>query len=423
MSKSNLKSHLTKLVKSARDNEKDQRRWKILFALEELLGRNRRMVYAAIALKVRHKVTRFYHPPPYRPKSIINSVEEWFNDCIPPQIRDGGWVKEIVPEQSVHSKKSDHVNDEIQPAFSKYDKSHAFPKAYLCCLKNANIVIDNGEVIPSDDKVFDDLTFECGKSIEGGEVFKSIDVPQFRREVLATITSIAGAKNYYHWIFDDLPRLKLLEGVIDEIDYLIVPHDLKRFHLETLNLLGFPEGRLLKIKDGMHLQCERLFVPSFGSTWNMSWTCEFLRDSFLPDDLAEPHRLIYISRKDAPYRKIINEEEVEDYLREIGFEIVQMSELPFLEQVKICAEAKIVVGPHGAGLSNIIFCRDAKVLEIFSPSYVNECYWSLINIDGAEYYYLIGENTPEILPFSQRNFKVDMGRFKRTLEKMMGEFK
>jgi hypothetical protein len=49
MSKLILKSHLTKLVKSARDNEKDQRRWKILFALEELLGRNRRMVYAAIA--------------------------------------------------------------------------------------------------------------------------------------------------------------------------------------------------------------------------------------------------------------------------------------------------------------------------------------------------------------------------------------
>lgn len=424
MSKSNLKSHLTKLVKSARDNEKDQRRWKILFALEELLGRNRRMVYAAIAMKVCNKVTRFYRPPPYRPKSIINSVEEWFNDSIPPQIGEGGWVKEIVHEPSVYSKKPDHINDEIRPAFSKYDKSHAFPRAYLCCLKNAKIVIDNGEVIPSDDKVFDDFTFECGKSIEGGEVFKSyIDMPQFRRGVLATITSIAGAKNYYHWIFDDLPRLKLLEGVIDEIDYLIVPHDLKRFHLETLNLLGFPEGRLLKIKDDMHLQCERLFVPSFGSTWNMSWTCEFLRDSFLPDDLAEPHRLIYISRKDAPYRKIINEEEVEDYLREIGFEIVQMSGLSFLEQVKICAEAKIVVGPHGAGLSNIIFCRDAKVLEIFPPSCVNVCYWSLINIDGAEYYYLIGDDTPGNLPSSQRNFRVDMGRFKRTLEKMMGEFK
>lgn len=418
-----IKSYIIKLVKSARDNEKDQRRWKILFALEELLGRNRRMVYATIALKVRHKVTRFYRPPPRRPKSIINSVEGWFNDSIPPQIGAGGWVKEIVTEQSVYSKKPDHINDEIRPAFSKCDKTPVFPTAYLCCLKNAKMVIDNGEVIPSDDKVFDDFTFECGKSIEGGEVFKSIDVPQFRREVLATITSIAGAKNYYHWLFDDLPRLKLLEGVIDEIDYLIVPHDLKRFQLETLDLLGFPESRLLKIKDGMHLQCERLLVPSFGSTWNMSWTCEFLRDSFLPDDLAEPHRLIYISRKDATYRKIVNEEEVEDYLREIGFEIAQTSELPFLEEVRICAEAKIVVGPHGAGLCNVIFCRDAKVLEIFPPSYVNGCFWSLINIDGGEYHYLIGENTPGNSSYSRRNFRVDMRRLKKTLEKMVGEFK
>ena len=92
------------------------------------------------------------------------------------------------------------------------------------------------------------------------------------------------------------------------------------------------------------------------------WGCTFLRESFIPKNIDKPYRLIYITRKDALYRKIVNEKEIEDYLREIGFEIIQMSELPFLEHVKICAEAKIVVGPHGAGLSNIVFCLNTKIL-------------------------------------------------------------
>jgi hypothetical protein len=127
-------------------------------------------------------------------------------------------------------------------------------------LKNARVVNENGVIISYDNKVFADFTSELGKPIEKHEVFKSyINKPQFRKECLATIAS-TGNTGYYHWIFESLPRLKLLEDVIDEIDYLIVPYNLKRFHLESLNLLGFPEEKLLKIKDGAHLLCENLFV-------------------------------------------------------------------------------------------------------------------------------------------------------------------
>ena len=412
-------SGLIKLVKSARDKEKNQTRWKMLFVLEQLLsgGKNRRIVTSAIVKRLL-KVIGFYLPSLYRPKGVINSVEQWFNDSIPPQM-EGSGIKDVIPEQSVELKKLNHTTDETCPAFSGCVKSYLVPKAYLCFFKNARVVNENGVVISYDNKVFADFTSELGKPIEEYEVFKSyIKKPQVRKECLATITS-TGNIGYYHWIFESLSRLKLLEEVIDEIDYLIVPYNLKKFHLETLGLLGFPEEKLLKIKDGTHLLCERLFVPSV-SRQVPKWACDFLRDSFLPEDVAEPHRLIYISRKDALYRKIINEEEVEDYLRDVGFEIVQMSELPFLEQVKICAEARIVVGPHGAGLSNTVFCRNAKILEIFSPSYVGG-FWILANQLGNEYYYLLGEDAPGKSPPPWRNFRVDMETLKDTLDEMLGD--
>ena len=418
MSKSNLKTPLTKLIKSARDREKNRTMWEMFFVLEQLFigGKNRKIVTTAIAKRVR-KILDLYRPSPYRPEGFIDSVEQWFNDSIPPQM-EGSWIKEVIPEQSIELKRLNRTSDEICPSFSKCDKSYSFPKAHLCFLKNARVVNENGVVISYDNRVFADFTSELGKPIEEYEVFKSyINKPQFKKECLATITS-TGNIGYYHWIFESLPRLKLLEEVIDEIDYLIVPYNLKRFHLETLSLLGFPEEKLLKIRDGGHLLCENLFVPSVSSV--SKWACDFLRESFIPEDVAEPHRLIYISRNDALYRKIVNEEEVEDYLRDIGFEIVQMSELSFLEGVKICAEARIVVGPHGAGLSNTVFCRNAKILEMFSPSYVGG-FWILANQLGNEYYYLLGEDAPGNSPLPWRNFKVDMKTFKDTLDEMLGD--
>ena len=420
MSKLNLKLHLTKLVKSSHDRAKNRTMWEMFFVLEQLLigGKNRKIVTAAIAKRVR-KVIDHYRPSPYRPEGFIDSVEQWFNDSIPPQM-EGSWIKDIIPEQSVELKKPNSVNDEIHPAFGECGKSDLSPKAYLCFLKNARVVNENGVIISYDNKVFADFTYELSKQIEEYEVFKSyIHKPQVRKEYLATI-AFYGSSGYFHWIFDSLPRLKLLEAVIDEIDYLIVPYNLKRFHLETLSLLGFPEEKLLKIKDGTHLLCENLFAPSLSGI--SKWACDFLRESFIPEDVAEPYRLIYTSRKDALYRKIINEEEVEDYLREIGFEIIQMTELTFLEQVKICAEARVVVGPHGANLSNTVFCQNAKILEIFSPSYIYKGYWIIANYVGNEYYYLLGKDESGNSPPPWRNFEVDMESFKQTIEGMMGGF-
>ena len=421
MSKSNLKYCLTKLVKSARDKQKNRIIWQMLFVLEQLLigGKNRQIVTGAIAKRAR-KVIDHYRPSPYRPKGIINSVEEWFNDSIPPQM-EGSWIKEIFPEHLVELKRLNNKTDEICPPFSGCIKSYLFQKAYLCFFKNARVVNENGVIVSYDNKVFSDFTSELGKPIKGHEIFKSyIHKPQFKRECLATI-AYSEHTGYYHWIFQCLPRLKILEKVTDKIDYLIVPANLKRFHLESLNLLGFPEERLLTIEDGDHLLCENLFVPSTVRLVS-KWSCDFLRKSFIPKDVAEPYRLIYISRKDALYRKIVNEEEVEDYLREIGFEIVQMSELTFLEQVKICAEARIVVGPHGAGLSNTVFCKNAKILEMFSPSYLNGAFYIPANLVGNDYYYIPGTNEPGNSPLPWRNFRVDMKMLKHTVHEMLGSF-
>jgi capsular polysaccharide biosynthesis protein len=66
--------------------------------------------------------------------------------------------------------------------------------------------------------------------------------------------------------------------------------------------------------------------------------------------------------------------------------------MPIAEQALLLSSAKVILAPHGAGLSNLVFCSPGtKVIEVFSPKYVNVCFWSLSNQMNLEYYYLIGE--------------------------------
>ena len=60
-------------------------------------------------------------------------------------------------------------------------------------------------------------------------------------------------------------------------------------------------------------------------------------------------------------------------------------------QIELFSKAEAVVAPHGAGLTNLVWCAPyTKVLEIFSPLYVNFCYWAIASVTQADYYYLLG---------------------------------
>ncbi len=131
------------------------------------------------------------------------------------------------------------------------------------------------------------------------------------------------------------------------------------------------------------------------------WACEFLRGKFLPREVAvnvrpNGHERLYISRRKAKHRKVINDGDIEPYLQSLGFEPVLLESLTVAEQALAFQAAKIVVAPHGAGLTNLVFCRpDTVVIEIFSPSYINCCYWALSNWIGARYCFLLGSGERE----------------------------
>lgn len=245
--------------------------------------------------------------------------------------------------------------------------------------------------------------------------------PKILRTDESVATLAAGWQGaFYHWIYDVLPRLHLLEKSQSTFNRLYVEVSTP-FQRESLALLGITPDRIINAKEFDAVYTPKLVIPSIAEI-PREWGCRFLRERFLP--LLSPRQLfrLYVSRNDAARRRILNEEEMVPILQKYGYQKIELSSLTFKEQMELFASAEKVVGPHGAGFSHLAFCQPGTpFLEIFSPAYVNICYWHLSGRVGLPYFYLFGEGTtyPDGFdPHLDPDIVVDLEKFEASLQLM-----
>jgi capsular polysaccharide biosynthesis protein len=114
-------------------------------------------------------------------------------------------------------------------------------------------------------------------------------------------------------------------------------------------------------------------------------------------------------------RRIVNEADLVKQLLPYGFEVVTLGEMSFADQVQLFREAQIIVGPHGAGFTNAVFAQPgATLIELFSPCYINGCFWALANACGHRYGFIVGTQRGE-------DIEVDIGKFLRLFGSMRAD--
>ncbi|OCR00908.1 hypothetical protein BCD67_24450 [Oscillatoriales cyanobacterium USR001] len=231
-------------------------------------------------------------------------------------------------------------------------------------------------------------------------IFKLESLPKLEQidGKVAVLSGLSG-NVYFHWMVDVLPRIELLRlsGIdFDKIDWFLVNNSQQPFQQETLKALGVPKNKILASDNHPHIQAKQLIVPSFPGYlgWPPLWVIDFLRREFLTGitPLSSYPERIYISRNKARYRRVLNEEKVIEELSKFGFVRILLESLPLSEQIALFFHAKVIVAPHGSGLTNTIFCQTGtKVIELVSPHYIGHYFWASSYHLKLKHYYLIGE--------------------------------
>ena len=137
-----------------------------------------------------------------------------------------------------------------------------------------------------------------------------------------------------------------------------------------------------------HLAPARLVVSSFhGSLSRVKTDFLFRRLTAHVGLWAGPSPRIFISRGSRGVRSIVNEREVLRVLRPLGFVRLRLEGMPLAKQIAVFSRAECVVGPHGAGLTNLTFCRPGtKVVEIGTPYRPWACFYEIAHHRGLDYH-------------------------------------
>jgi len=236
------------------------------------------------------------------------------------------------------------------------------------------IVVDDGAILTHDGLIFEDTeTYlkDQHKLLKGHrDITQEANI--FFDGRLAVIPS-PGQENWYHWLLQVIPRLKILveSGIeYDKIYVSSIPCAWQRESLRVvLEKLNIPMDMIIEGQSIIHAQ-ELIvpsvpFIPSKNRKTLPHWLTNFIHDCFLTEpDLPVPQK-IYISRSLATTRRISNEDELIATLQERGFVILHLEQLSAHEQARYFNQASIIIGPHGSGFANLIFSKpNALLIEL-----------------------------------------------------------
>ena len=215
-----------------------------------------------------------------------------------------------------------------------------------------------------------------------------------------------GAHNgYFHVLTRLTAKLSVLKELnisIDFFDHFIVNGPETKYKSECLQLGGVPKEKIVFADENQHFKCDFLFFVPRIRFHDLGH--EFLKDIFKFNGNPFDQKL-YISRDDAKYRRLINEDALKAKLTPKNFQFKTLSGLSIDKQISLFNNSSTIIGIHGAGMANLIFCKEeTNLIEIFDDEYVNVHFWFYAQLFKLHYTPVIGKSIyPESKSKSRNN--------------------
>lgn len=298
------------------------------------------------------------------------------------KIVDGHQIEYLVPE---------NFKDQDRPLFFEENFKFNIPSVYLISIQ---------DVIVSQHRVWHKFSCKWGLTCHykpGKKTLMKNLLPLMLKKRISIESAINGQQdwfnNYFHWMTEMLPHILAIRSEKKELPVLIPETYLKtpyiRQSLEFFDILlvTFSSGEIVSVKNFFAST-----VPHVGR-FNENILKRMVDEVNVKlPNYKKPYKRIYVSRKMARMRKVINEVEMLSILSNFGFEVFYPEDHSLIEQIKVFRSSSVVISSHGAGLTNLMFMESGcSVIELKADNNDYWCYFSLSRVFSLKYFYLLSK--------------------------------
>jgi len=181
--------------------------------------------------------------------------------------------------------------------------------------------------------------------------------------------------NHYHFLNHTLPAIHAVAPTVPGLR--LIGHPMRPVHARMVALLGHAHFPLIHIERGRQYAIPDAIFCDF-TMGHADFACsafvQGVADALagqVADDGARKGR-IYVSRMADTHRHMAGEAALAAGLERRGFRIFAPAGLSMEQQISAFRGAHIVVGPHGAGLANIAFCRPGTLVYDLLPAHFTD---------------------------------------------------
>lgn len=247
-----------------------------------------------------------------------------------------------------------------------------------------------------------------------------IDLINLRKQEVEKVISLwKWHFNYYHFIIDILGQIALFERLnINEIsipftlpeEALKIPY-VKEVFSKSETLLS---KKWIIQKKGVLISTNEIYIPkAIGySKENINGVLKILG---IQRTGKERNDKIFLTRGKNRNRRLSNSVEIENLAKANGFKLIDTDELSVEDQIDVFSNSALVIGIHGAGLTNIIFRNKLNfhLVEIFPLNYKAPYYYWICKELGFQYTALYGSDQNDF-----GEFAIDAKSFRMIVRKI-----
>jgi capsular polysaccharide biosynthesis protein len=192
--------------------------------------------------------------------------------------------------------------------------------------------------------------------------------------------------NYYHWLVEGLVCLDVLSRALGDGSNvkIVLPKsidfDVRFDHRDFLRAVGLGGREIVEAEADFIKVSEAIWVDS---DQIQGMPAHHVQDfqrrvaALYAGSRGPRNKRLLVARKGLT-RKFHNLEQLEAALSSYGFKTVYLEGMSSVDQILLFQSAEFIVGAHGAGLSNLLFCDPGtKVIELMPSAEFRSYFWCI----------------------------------------------